>query len=478
MVDTFDIPPYDASRILVYGDLILDRYWYGHATRISPEAPVPVVKVDQSEARPGGAANVALNLSALGCQVDLMGVLGKDNEARQMQSLLSQYDINCYFEQLDYFATISKLRILGQVQQLLRVDIERPLTHFDDESILAHYKRCLMGAQVVILSDYAKGALFNVDKLIAAACAQNVPILIDPKINNWECYRGATLLTPNLKEFEAVVGHCPDEETLEFKARALIEAYDFEALLVTRGKRGMLLIQKNAPAVNLTAQAREVFDVTGAGDTVIAVMAASMALNRDLADAAKLANLAAGLVVRKLGAATVSVPELRREVQIYNDSHLGILSENSLLQTIADARAHGEKIVMTNGCFDVLHAGHVEYLEQARGLGDRLVVAVNSDDSVARLKGPKRPLNPLKARMEVLNALRSVDWVVSFSEDTPACIINKVLPDILVKGGDYRIEDIVGGDVVRQNGGEVLTIPFKKGFSTSSLIKKIQEQVE
>ncbi len=271
-----------------------------------------------------------------------------------------------------------------------------------------------------------------------------------------------------------MVGPCRTEEELKSKARILIQNHHFEAILVTRGKLGMILVEKNKPTVSLAAHAREVYNVTGAGDTVISVMAASLAAGSDLISAAKLANLAAGLVVRKLGAATVTVSELRRALHQMTNSYAGIMSETQLLQAVADARTHGESIVMTSGCFDILHAGHIHYLEAAKTMGNRLIVAVNDDCSVARLKGTKRPLNSLHARMEVLAALRAVDWVISFSEDTPACLIAAVLPDILVKGNDYQLHEIAGRDAVLKNGGKVLTIPIKTGFSTSQLIEKVR----
>ncbi|ABS76500.2 bifunctional D-glycero-beta-D-manno-heptose-7-phosphate kinase/D-glycero-beta-D-manno-heptose 1-phosphate adenylyltransferase HldE [Coxiella burnetii] len=473
MADKIDISLYEKARIVVYGDIMLDRYWYGQASRISPEAPIPVVNVDQIEARPGGAANVALNVVALGASVELMGVVGDDQESRELETLLNKKSINCHFHRLNDHPTVTKLRVLGQNQQLLRLDFEKTLKHYEDKGLLQRYQHSLSHAQAVILSDYAKGALFNVTALIQRAREKGLPVLVDPKSVDFSRYAGATLLTPNLKEFEAVVGHCRTDQELESKARALIHQYRFEAILITRGKQGMMLIQKEGAAINLVAHAREVYDVTGAGDTVIAVMAASLAAGGDFYEAAQLANLAAGLVVRKLGAATVTVPELRRALHQITASHHGILSEKALLLAVADARAHGETIVMTNGCFDILHAGHVHYLEAAKAMGHRLIVAVNDDNSVRRLKGKDRPINSLQARMEVLTALRAIDWVVPFSEDTPARLITEVLPNILVKGGDYQPSQIAGGDEVVKNGGKVLTIPIKEGFSTSRLVEKM-----
>lgn len=475
MTDKINIPSFNKANVIVYGDLMLDRYWYGQTSRISPEAPVPVVCVNDAEARAGGAANVALNMAALGCQVTLMGLVGTDNEGIELEKILTRQGITCHFHRLANYPTVTKLRVLGQNQQLLRLDFEKHLEKYDDRELLEKYQQQLANADAVVLSDYAKGTLFNVHALIQKARESQVPVFVDPKANDFTRYEGATLITPNLKEFEIIAGPCRTEEELTQKAQALIQQFNFDGILVTRGKQGMILVRKNQPAVNLCAHAREVYDVTGAGDTVISLMAASMAAGSDFVSAATIANLAAGLVVRKLGAASVSVHELRRELQMVNDSHVGVLTEAELLLAIADARAHGETVVMTNGCFDILHAGHVEYLAAAKSLGDRLIVAVNDDRSVARLKGEERPLIPLTARVEVLAALRAVDWVVPFSEDTPARLIASVLPDILVKGSDYQPHEIAGSDVVIKNGGRVLTVPLKAGFSTSKIIKKIKE---
>lgn len=476
MIAEIDIPPYENARVVVYGDLMLDRYCYGQAGRISPEAPVPVVNVSNSESHPGGAANVALNVRALGASVVLIGLLGDDGEARELESLLAAHSIDCHFHRVPNYSTVTKLRVLVQNQQLLRLDFEKRIKNYHDNPLMIRYREALSKAQVVVFSDYAKGALNNVSTLIKGARAKGLPVLVDPKATDFTCYEGATLLTPNLREFEAIVGHCQTEQETEFKARALIQRHHFEAVLITRGKHGILLIQKDKPAINLATHAREVYDVTGAGDTVISVIAASLASGCDLVRAVTLANLAAGLAVRKLGTATVTVPELRRALCQITGSRIGggILTERELLLAVSDAHAHGEIVVMTNGCFDILHPGHVHYLEAAKVMGHRLIVAVNDDQSVTRLKGVKRPINALHVRMAVLAALRAVDWVVPFSEDTPARLVRKVLPDILVKGNDYQLDEIAGADAVIKNGGQILTIPLKKGFSTFQLIEKVR----
>lgn len=476
--EAFRLPAFESAKLLVYGDVMLDRYWYGNTSRISPEAPVPVVLVDDTEARPGGAANVALNMVALGAQTMLFGLTGEDAERKKLENSLKEKNIDCHFQAFSNYPTIAKLRVLGRNQQLIRMDFEKGFAGVDDAELIQRYEKQLGKVDAVVLSDYAKGALHRVDQLISLARKKGLPVLVDPKSEDFSKYAGATLITPNRKEFEAVVGKCKTMEAIQDKAVALLKQLDIEALLVTLGKDGMLLVQQNGKPLCLSTRAREVFDVTGAGDTVIAVLGAVIAAGQSMGQAAQLANTAAGIVVGKLGAATVSVPELRRALQRQTSSHLGVLTEEELLLTVSDARAHGEKIVMTNGCFDILHAGHVQYLDTAKTLGDRLIIAINDDDSVHALKGPTRPFNTLKNRMDVMSSLRAVDWVVSFSEDTPARLIEAVMPDVLVKGGDYRPEEIAGGDAVIANGGEVKVLELVPGVSTTGLAEKIKETTE
>lgn len=476
MMNVMDLPFFDQVNIIVFGDIMLDSYWLGTTQRVSPEAPVPIVKMQQRDTRPGGAANVALNLAAIGCRVKLFGVVGKDEEAKDLTAQLLAKDIGCHFHYLDDARTISKLRVISRNQQMLRLDFETSLAAYDEMHLLEIYQQQLKTANSVIFSDYGKGTLRPIQKLIALAKARGLPIFVDPKGEDYSIYAGATLITPNLAEFEAVVGPCYDDDTVIItKARALSVAHDFAAILVTRGKNGMTLVFGNdREPLHLKAHAREVFDVTGAGDTVIALMTAALAVGVDYHRAAYLANLAAGLVVRKLGTASVTIHELRDELRSEHGLNQGIFAELQLLSVVADAKAKGEKIVMTNGCFDILHPGHIQYLQQARALGDRLIVAVNSDDSVSRLKGPTRPVNSLSARMEILSALRCVDWVVPFSEDTPERLIGEILPDVLVKGGDYQREQIAGHKAVLAAGGEVSILSFREGFSTTQLVEKIQ----
>jgi D-beta-D-heptose 7-phosphate kinase/D-beta-D-heptose 1-phosphate adenosyltransferase len=299
-------------------------------------------------------------------------------------------------------------------------------------------------------------------------------VLADPKGGDFSKYRGASLLTPNLKEFEAVVGPCESDQELNEKGIALRQKLNLKALLITLGERGMLLIDENAPPLHLPTRAREVFDVTGAGDTVIGVLGAAMAAGMPIQEAAGLANVAAGLMVAKLGAGSVSLGELKGALRRQGDFHT-ILNRDELREATQEARYQGERIVMTNGCFDILHEGHVRYLQQAKQLGERLVVAVNDDESVQRLKGEGRPINGIKQRMAVLAGLASVDWVVPFSEDTPESLICDIKPDLLVKGGDYRPQEIAGYDCVVKNGGEVKVLEYLEGLSTSRIVEAMRD---
>jgi D-beta-D-heptose 7-phosphate kinase/D-beta-D-heptose 1-phosphate adenosyltransferase len=368
--------------------------------------------------------------------------------------------------------TITKLRVLSQHQQLIRLDFEDGFQGFQKDSLLEDYQASLKQAHIVVLSDYAKGSLAGVADLIEIARAAGKAVIVDPKGRDFSRYRGATVITPNLKEFQDVVGACDEENVLVDKARRLCEELRLEALLVTRGEQGMSLVPREADAIHLPVHAREVYDVTGAGDTVVAVLAASLAAGYNLAQATVLANTAAGLVVAKLGAATVSISELEVTLHEHRDTDAVILDEGSLIRAVQAARLRNETLVMTNGCFDVLHAGHVRYLEAAKKLGDRLIVAVNDDASVHRLKGPGRPINPLEHRLAVLAGLKSVDWVVVFSEDTPRRLICQILPDILVKGGDYTPDQIAGSDCVKAAGGRTIALPYLSGCSSSRIIER------
>lgn len=466
------LPEFAGHRILVTGDVMLDRYWSGATERVSPEAPVPVVQVGETEERPGGAANVAVNLAALGAAATLLGLVGTDAEARRLSALLQGLRIDDALLARTEAPTVTKLRVLSRHQQLIRLDFERGFGADAAHALAERFEAALPGHAVAIASDYGKGALAEIPRLIAAARAAELPLLVDPKGRDFARYRGAWALTPNRAEFEAVVGTCADAAAFAERGERLREELGLQVLLVTRGEEGMTLIEAGKPALHLPASAREVADVTGAGDTVIAVFAAAIASALPPTEAAAIANVAAGIVVGRVGAASVTPVELKLALHAHGR---GPVDEATLLALVAEARRRGERIVMTNGCFDLLHAGHVRYLAQARALGDRLIVAVNDDASVRRLKGAGRPVVPLEDRMAVLAALADVDWVVAFGEDTPAGLIEAVAPDVLVKGGDYRPEDIAGAAAVRRGGGEVKVLPLFAGRSTSGLIERIRK---
>jgi D-beta-D-heptose 7-phosphate kinase / D-beta-D-heptose 1-phosphate adenosyltransferase len=467
------IPRFDRTHVLTVGDAMLDRYWHGVTNRISAEAPIPVVDIKEMEDRLGGAANVALNCAALGAGATLIGVTGKDDAARRLKEKLDTAGIRHFLYQDEHYPTITKVRIVSRQQQLLRADFEQ-ITDIDMAHLLPLIEQALPACDVVILSDYDKGALASPAPLIRMAREAGKVVLVDPKFKDFSVYSGATLIKPNLAEFEKAVGSWSSEMELVQKARAMIDRLGIEALLITRSSAGMTLIQKGRPEVHLPARAREVYDVSGAGDTVAAVVACALGAGESMADAIGLATYAAGIVVSRSGTASVSGPELRLEVASAVGYGNGILSEEQLIVAVEEARLRGEKMVFTNGCFDILHAGHVDYLTEARQYGQRLIVAVNDDASVNRLKGAGRPINTIDRRMTMLAGLSAVDWVVSFAGDTPEDLIRTIQPDVLVKGGDYGIHQVVGADIVRAYGGEVKVLKLIEGVSSSALATKIR----
>ena len=466
------IPDFSRACVVVIGDVMLDRYLFGGTGRISPEAPVPVVHVRETDDRAGGAANVAVNLARLGVSTTLVGVVGQDDEAAALESTLNDNNVTCRFTTVPGWPTITKSRVQSRGQQLIRLDREEAVREGSGELTEA-LKELVTNANAVVLSDYGKGSLADIAAMISVCRDAGVPVFVDPKGTDFTKYRGATLVTPNLSEFEAVVGRADSDEQLVQTCQQLITELDLAALLVTRSEKGMLLLEDGGEPEVLSTRAREVYDVTGAGDTVIAVLAAALASGDSLKSAAQLANLAAGLVVGKIGVASVTPTELRVALHRRGQGGRGLVSQDDLSSLVAECRLRKEKIIMTNGCFDVLHAGHVAYLEEAKSLGDRLIVAVNDDNSVRRLKGDARPINQIEDRMAVLAGLAAVDWVVPFTDDTPLGVIQTVMPDVLVKGGDYRPDEIAGSKDVLQAGGEVRVLAFRDGHSSSRIIDKM-----
>lgn len=452
------------TRVLVIGDIMLDRYWDGSVRRISPEAPVPVVNVDRRFDRPGGAANVAMNVASLGGSVTLIGAVGQDEAGEVLKRELTKRGVETVFVESDQ-PTITKLRIVSNKQQLIRIDSDARLT-FNRRALLSIIDDEIHQHDVVVLSDYGKGTLASSDLIIDMAIELKVPVVVDPKGVEYARYRGATVITPNVAELEAVVGTAGSDMELLQKAEQLLVDHAISAMLLTRSEKGVTLLQPGQPAISTLATAREVFDVTGAGDTVAAMLALSMARGLSLIEASELANRAAGIAVGKFGAATVTAAEM---IQATGK----LLTASELRSVVAAAKDRGQTIVMTNGCFDILHVGHIRCLEEARTHGDALIVAVNSDASVHALKGEGRPVLRLSDRMQMLAALSCVDWVVSFDGETPADLIEQILPNILVKGGDYSNQMIAGEQAVIASGGRVVRTDIFESHSTSSIISAI-----
>jgi D-beta-D-heptose 7-phosphate kinase/D-beta-D-heptose 1-phosphate adenosyltransferase len=475
---------FSGARVLVLGDLMLDCHIRGEVTRISPEAPVPVVRVVSRSWSPGGAANVATNLSELGLQVELLGALGADDAGGRLRELLRARGIAADGAVADpAFATIVKTRVIGGHHQMLRIDDERPgaLNGATVAALIARVEERLAGLGALVISDYAKGVCAPAlcAAVISAARARGIPVLVDPKGRDFAKYAGATTITPNTGELAQASGaDAGDHQRLVEGGRELRRRLGLGFLTFTRGEHGIALIEGDA-VHEIPATAREVFDVSGAGDTVIAVLAACLA-GHDAAlsplDAVRLANLAGGIVVGKVGTVSVHLDELLASL----DADLGgagggkVLTVGEAQARLARWRAQGERVVFTNGCFDLLHAGHVALLEQARQAGDRLVVGLNSDTSVRALKGASRPLNHQADRASVLSGLAAVDAVVVFGEETPLALIRALRPEVLVKGADYREDQVVGGSEVRSWGGRVVLVPLLDGRSTTAAIARLR----
>ena len=467
------------AKILVVGDVMLDRYWHGDTGRISPEAPVPVVKVSSLEDKAGGAANVAKNIAYLDGQVSLLGIIGNDDNGSSLQTLLKKEKIDSQLITQNDAPTIAKMRVISRHQQVVRLDLEDTFLEAHSELLLNKLIDIVDDFDVVLFSDYNKGSLSKISDMIKVAKEAGKTVLVDPKSKQLSDYRGADFITPNLNEYTAAGGIMGDENVLADCARKIIAESGIGAMLLTRSEQGMSLITPSEKH-DFAAQVLEVSDVTGAGDTVIATLAVMLGTGMLAKQAVEIANVAAGLVVAKLGAATVSPEELSAKLTQYlretGEQYQAPTQE--ILHHIELARQRGEKIVFTNGCFDILHAGHVRYLAQAKARGDKLVVGLNNDESIRRLKGSERPINPLDERATVIGALASVDWVIPFGaveeNDTPAKLIEEVKPDVLVKGGDYKVEEIAGADFVLASGGAVEVLEFVNGCSTSNVIKKIQ----
>ncbi len=466
------------KSILVVGDTMLDNYYVGDIKRISPEAPVPVFRKRSERSVLGGAANVAANLVAAGQQASIMSIIGDDECGRSLMTLFKETGVGTELLETTDRQTTQKTRFLaGNNQQVLRLDVEdtTPIEKTLCEQLLTKLQQHIGEFDLILLSDYLKGLLTCdfTQGVIKLANDRHIPVIVDVKDPSVYKYKGATLLKPNQKELHDLTGlPVETDEEIVTAAESLRKHCDNEYVLCTIGAKGMVLVSEGIEPFFLPAEAREVFDVSGAGDTTIAYLAASMANNIDMREAITIANYAAGIQVGKVGTSSVYLHEVREYLanEDTGSSHK-ILSSASLATFRADNK--DKKIVFTNGCFDILHVGHKRYLEQASSLGDVFVIGVNSDASVKRLKGPSRPVNPEQDRMEILSALGFVDYVVLFDEDTPYELIKIIQPDVLVKGGDYTVDKVVGRDIVEARGGRVELIPFVDGKSTTSIINKI-----
>ena len=478
------------KKILVAGDIMLDTYVFGVVNRISPEAPVPVLLKDKTKKKtvPGGAANVAVNIKAANCDVDLLSMIGRDENATKLINLLNDISIGtASIIEDETSVTTTKLRYIGQNnQQILRVDSEEKLNISTDKKTLIaeRLEQQLKEAEysLILLSDYNKGFLSEdiCQLIIREAVDSNIPVLVDVKGTNASKYNGATLLKPNRSELRDLTDMPVDTmEEVRQASQYLQKSTGCKYVLTTLGADGMYLYTEDGETKHIGTVAKEVYDVTGAGDTSIAYLAVCLAAGENIESAMEIANIAASVQVSKVGTSTVSWDEVelaknaiglqasKKQLNFYRENGLSIIDE---------LKSSGKKIVFTNGCFDILHAGHIRYLSRAKELGDVLVVGVNSDASVRRLKGEERPINNIADRMLLLAALESVDYVVTFEEDTPYELIKQIVPDVLVKGGDYDISQIVGADIVAENGGITTTVPYVEGKSTTSIIEKMRSK--
>lgn len=460
------------SQTLIIGDIILDEYWFGESNRISPEAPIPVVDINNKDFRLGGAANVALNFSEIDKNVKLISSIGTDLDGKIIDKILRKKKIKFSVKRSSFSKSIKKLRIFSGHHQMIRLDFESEKINYKlklDNKL----KNEINKSELILLSDYDKGTLIDVSQIIKYARSKSKKIIIDPKGSDYSKYKYASILTPNMNEFVQIVGEVNDETQLIRKARNMIEKNKLTGILVTQGKNGMTFVSKDK-VIARKSLAQNVYDVTGAGDTVIATFSAYLNSGRTYEESVELANIAASTVIKKIGTTSVNkkeIEEIYKNVgQEINKKFYKLNSE--ILNKVQKIKSKNMKIVMTNGCFDILHAGHIHLLKSAKKLGDFLIVAINSDKSIKALKGKKRPINNLSARVEMLKALSYVDMVIVFKEKTPLKIIKMICPDVLVKGGDYKIKDIIGASYIKAKSGKVTTIKLKKGFSTTKILQK------
>ena len=460
------------KSIFIIGDLMIDTYFEGTVNRISPEAPVPIVRVKEVRHVPGGAANVALNLKGLNCNVDIWGIHGKDANGKLLKTLLKKNKIKNHSIETDN-PTVTKSRVIGNKQQVVRIDFETDNYRIENkisDQLIETFEKGIISCDIIIISDYGKGVCteYLCQKIITLCNKYNKKVIVDPKGSNWTKYSGAFMITPNVKELSEIAHRKlkNEDKILREVGLYIIKLLKLNELLITRSEKGMSLLCPDGTFKNFDTVAKEVFDVSGAGDTVVATIAACLAANFDINTSISIANKAAGIVVGRIGTTPVYFSELENKM-VYTRENKKIVDVSELKKLLSTQR--NKRIVFTNGCFDILHKGHVIYLQKAREIGDILIVGLNTDNSVKKLKGPSRPINDQKARAIVLSALECVDYVVLFSENTPYELIKELSPNVLVKGADYKKEDVVGGDLV----DEVKLIDFEKGYSSSNIINKL-----
>jgi len=469
---------FKGKKILVIGDVMLDHYLVGDVNRISPEAPIPIVKVTQEKYVLGGAANTANNIASLGGKAYLVGIVGEDNAGKILEKQLRENNMVTAGLFIDKDKpTVQKVRVVGKPQQLLRIDYEN--TKLSDKKIeskiLDYVKNIIKKVDAVVISDYAKGLMTkNLSSEVISLCNENKkPVIVDPKPKNVNFYKNATLITPNLKEASEMTGIDNNSENAVLMGEKLKEMLDSN-ILITKGEYGSTLIELDGNIVHIPTKAKEVYDVSGAGDTVVATLVLALAVGADLKYAAVLANKAAGIVVGKIGTATVSMKEFG---SVFEKKESKIKTLDELKSIVRELKKKGKKIVWTNGCFDILHVGHIKYLQKAKEFGDILILGVNTDDSpYFKSKGPGRPILNQDERAELLSAVECIDYIVLFNGEIPIKEVTAIEPDFIIKGGDYKEKDVVGCKLMKKTGGKVVIIPLVKGFSTTNIIKKIIEK--
>ena len=472
-IDNMKYPDFTNSKIIVIGDIILDQYFCGNVHRISPEAPVPIVLINKKTMNLGGAANVTMNLKGVGVNHILMGAIGDDANGIVLSDILNKNGIICGIVVVQGYPTITKTRVVSQGQQIVRLDEEQisKICDGNRKRVLQHFDENLPGTTGVIVSDYGKGLINStITRHVIDKCNDgNIPVFIDPKDTSWTKYANAFCITPNIKEFSLIEPFIND---LNEKSKIILDRYNFEYILLTRGPEGMTLFNRQHEPIHIKSNAREVFDVSGAGDTVIAFMASAFSTGMSMEKSAEIANIAAGIVVSKRGTKPIEQIELKQIFLSNSENSIKkIVSKEQAVERIEEWRSIGNTIVFTNGCFDIIHVGHIKLIHEAAKSGDRLIIGINSDNSVKRIKGESRPIIKEEERAAILSNIKDVDLIVIFDEETPFDIISTLTPDVIVKGGDWTVETVVGNELVKK----VVIVPIVNDNSTTNVIKSIKE---